>query len=60
MVRGVRWDLSEVLICISLVLTEVEHFLMCLWAMCICSLENSAFNSLAHSLADPPPLIELY
>jgi hypothetical protein len=47
---GVKWNLRVVLICISLITKDFEHFVRCFTAIQYSSAVNSQFSSIPHFL----------
>ena len=47
---SVKWYHIVVLTCISLMATDAEHPFVCLWALCMSSLEKCLFRLFAHFL----------
>jgi hypothetical protein len=53
----VRWNLRVVLICISLMIKDAEHFFKCFSALQYSSIENSLFSFVPHFLMGKPRIL---
>ena len=47
---SMKWYFTVILICISLMASDAEHPFVCLWALCMSSMEMCVFRSFAHFL----------